>query len=70
MKITFDEDHLSVVYAGDTIKLLPKEFALLQHLFLHEKQIFSRESLLDAVWPLENPTDRTVETTSTAYEKS
>lgn len=51
----------SIRYSGKTIQLLPKEYALFEFLYEHPNQVFSRERLLDAVWPLEHPTDRTVD---------
>lgn len=46
---------------GITIGLLPKEFALLQFLYLNRGRTYSREQLLDKVWPLEYPVERTVD---------
>ncbi|HEY4392118.1 MAG TPA: winged helix-turn-helix domain-containing protein [Paenibacillus sp.] len=46
---------------GITIVLLPKEFALLQFLYRNKGRTFSREQLLDNVWPLEYPVERTVD---------
>lgn len=46
---------------GITIELLPKEFALLQFLYRNRGRTFSREQLLDKVWPLEYPVERTVD---------
>ncbi|MGO0059245.1 winged helix-turn-helix domain-containing protein [Brevibacillus fluminis] len=59
--IHFEPDTLQAVYAGESIQLLPKEFALLRFLYEHPGRIFSRDELLDAVWPLETPVDRTVD---------
>ncbi|MFC4307154.1 winged helix-turn-helix domain-containing protein [Cohnella boryungensis] len=59
--IQFDSDTCQAVYAGGSIQLLPKEFALLRFLYEHAGRAFSREELLDAVWPLEAPVDRTVD---------
>lgn len=50
------------VSAGDAaVVLLPKEFALLQFLNRNRGLAFSREQLLDQVWPLEYPVERTVD---------
>jgi len=46
---------------GETVRLLPKEFLLLETLYRHVGKTLSREQLLDAVWALESPTDRTVD---------
>lgn len=59
--VQWNPSRLSISYAGESIELLPKEYALLEFLYLHPSQVFSREALLNAVWPLESPTDRTVD---------
>ncbi len=59
--IHFDSDAYRADYAGQSIQLLPKEFALLRYLYEHAGRSFSRDELLDAVWPLEAPGDRTVD---------
>ncbi|REK71901.1 winged helix-turn-helix domain-containing protein [Paenibacillus paeoniae] len=59
--IHFDPDRYEAVYAGEHIQLLPKEFALLRYLYEHADRSFSRDALLEAVWPLEEPSDRTVD---------
>jgi len=46
---------------GETITLLPKEYALFAFLHAHPNQAFSRAELLDRVWGLEDPVDRTVD---------
>lgn len=61
MMIHFEPDRYEAVYAGERIQLLPKEFALLRYLYEHAGRSFSREALLEAVWPLEEPSDRTVD---------
>lgn len=55
------EDTFEVRYAGQTIALLPKEYALLRHLYTWKNRTFTREQLLDSVWTMEAPTDRTVD---------
>jgi len=59
--IQFEPDDYRAVYAGQSIQLLPKEFALLRYLYEHAGRSFTRDELLDAVWPLEAPGDRTVD---------
>lgn len=59
--IRFEADSYDAVYAGDRIRLLPKEFLLLRYLYEHAGRVFTRDELLDAVWPLESPVDRTVD---------
>jgi len=55
------DDAFQVRYAGQTIALLPKEYALLRHLYTWKNRTFTREQLLDRVWAMEEPTDRTVD---------
>ncbi|WP_163579745.1 winged helix-turn-helix domain-containing protein [Gracilibacillus saliphilus] len=61
MNLSFQTDNYSVTYAGEIVQLLRKEFALLQYLFNNANHAFTREELLNAVWPLEAPSDRTVD---------
>lgn len=60
-KIKFSNNDFKVKYRSEEIVFLPKEFHLLQFLYQSPSRIFSREELLDAVWPMEDPTDRTVD---------
>ncbi|KEO84499.1 winged helix-turn-helix domain-containing protein [Tumebacillus flagellatus] len=60
-QLHFQTDGLSVSYKGLTIALLPKEYALLDFLYQNRGHAFTREELLDRVWPLETPVDRTVD---------
>lgn len=60
--ITLDIDSREVTRDGVSIKLLPKEFALLQFLILNPNKCFKAEALLDRVWQ----SDRAV-TLSTVY---
>jgi DNA-binding response OmpR family regulator len=39
---------------GEEIKLMPKEFALLQFLMRHPDQVFTQEALLERVWQSES----------------
>lgn len=59
--ILFEADSHLMVHAGDRVQLLPKEFLLIRYLYEHAGRSFTREQLLDAVWPLESPVDRTVD---------
>ncbi len=59
--IRFNLNDFSVSVDGKTITLLPKEFSLLQFLCENKKHSFPRAQLLDAVWGLENPGERTVD---------
>lgn len=59
--LLFHDDTFTVEILSDSISFLPKEYALLQFLYRNQNQSFSREQLLDHVWPRETPTDRTVD---------
>ncbi|WP_136607293.1 winged helix-turn-helix domain-containing protein [Paenibacillus dokdonensis] len=59
--LDFHPNDYSVTYKSDTISLLAKEYALLQFLYRHAGQTFTREQLLDRVWPMEYPGERTVD---------
>ncbi|WP_281869580.1 winged helix-turn-helix domain-containing protein [Brevibacillus parabrevis] len=59
--ISWQDDQLAVRYGGENVVLLPKEYTLLKYMYSWKNRTFSRENLLDAVWPLENPTDRTID---------
>ncbi|WP_081752131.1 winged helix-turn-helix domain-containing protein [Paenibacillus sp. 1-18] len=45
----------------EQVILLAKEFALLRFLYDNRNQVFTRGQLLDRVWPLEYPVERTVD---------
>jgi len=57
----WDAGAYTVGWRGHTIVLLPKEYALLQYLYSNAGQTLSRVQLLDNVWTLESPVDRTVD---------
>src|SRR5690625_87151 len=57
----FSQEDYSVILEGNQVTLLRKEFFLLKYLYENNGRAFSREALLDAVWPLEEPTERTVD---------
>ncbi|WP_019913040.1 winged helix-turn-helix domain-containing protein [Paenibacillus sp. HW567] len=61
MLLEFNESEYKVIAGGIALELLPKEFALLQFLYRNRGRTFSREQLLDNVWPLEYPVERTVD---------
>lgn len=61
MQLEFHASEYKVIAEGITVKLLPKEFALLQFLYRNRGRTFSRDQLLDNVWPLEYPVERTVD---------
>lgn len=53
----------SVTRAGQRIELLPREFALLEHLLRHKGRVQTRTMLLEAVWDINfDPQTNVVET--------
>lgn len=60
-KLIFDPAGYTVTEGTESVELLAKEFALLQFLYEHRGKAFSREQLLDRVWVLEYPVERTVD---------
>lgn len=61
MRFDINKNELKVSMDGVTVQLLPKEFALFQFLYRNRGHYFTREQLLDQVWPLEYPVERTVD---------
>lgn len=59
--ISWSDESFQVQYGDETVTLLPKEYALFHYLYTWKNRTFSRQELLDRVWPLEEPTDRTVD---------
>ena len=59
--LEFEPRDYSVSFQGEKIHLLAKEYALLQFLYQNRGQVFNREQLLDQVWPMEYPGERTVD---------
>jgi len=57
----FSVEDYSVTLEGTKVTLRRKEFFLLQFLYENNGRTFSRDELLDAVWSMEEPTDRTVD---------
>ncbi|NGQ96673.1 winged helix-turn-helix transcriptional regulator [Brevibacillus sp. SYP-B805] len=60
-RIRLQPEEYKVATSTETIRLLPREYALFAFLYEHRNQAFSRTELLDRVWGLEDPTDRTVD---------
>ncbi|KGP91990.1 hypothetical protein N780_15605 [Pontibacillus chungwhensis BH030062] len=60
-EITLFHNEGVIKYRTYSIQLLPREFQLFQYLYKWPSRIFTRDELLDAVWNLEAPTDRTVD---------
>jgi len=61
MRLELHASEYRVSAEGITVVLLPKEFALLQFLYRNKGRTFSREQLLNHVWPMEYPVERTVD---------
>ncbi|QOS81634.1 winged helix-turn-helix transcriptional regulator [Paenibacillus sp. JNUCC31] len=61
MSLQFDEGTYTVIRRTDSVRLLAKEFALLYFLYKNKEKAFTRSQLLDRVWPLEYPVERTVD---------
>nr|WP_186323075.1 winged helix-turn-helix domain-containing protein [Paenibacillus xylanexedens] len=61
MSLQFDEGSYTVSQRLNSIRLLAKEFALLHFLYENKDKAFTRSQLLDRVWPLEYPVERTVD---------
>ncbi|GAA4711584.1 winged helix-turn-helix domain-containing protein [Brevibacillus fulvus] len=61
MGLLFYPDQYAVARGHEQIALLPKEYALLFCLYESKNRSLSRAELLDRVWGLEEPTDRTVD---------
>jgi len=61
MVLNFQNENFTVSHDSTIIQLLKKEFELLNFLYNHAGQSFTREQLLDAVWPMQSPVDRTVD---------
>lgn len=61
MSLQFDESTYTVSQRMDSIRLLAKEFALFHFLYKNKDKAFTRSQLLDRVWPMEYPVERTVD---------
>ncbi|AHV96034.1 winged helix-turn-helix domain-containing protein [Paenibacillus sabinae] len=61
MVLEFNENGHTVSAEEITVELFAKEFALLRFLYRNRGRAFSREQLLNSVWPLEYPVERTVD---------
>ncbi|WP_275695503.1 winged helix-turn-helix domain-containing protein [Ferdinandcohnia quinoae] len=60
-QLLFTLTEYAVKFKGEQINLLRKEYFLLQYLYENANQAFSREQLLNSVWSMESPSDRTVD---------
>lgn len=61
MQLKLDGSNFTVAAGETAIQLLPKEFALLEFMYRNKGCTFTRGQLLDKVWPLEYPVERTVD---------
>jgi DNA-binding response OmpR family regulator len=52
--ITLDPTTHRVCKGGQDLDILPKEFALLEFLLRHPRQVFSAEALIERVWPTDS----------------
>lgn len=52
--LVLDTNANRVTKGGEEIRLLPKEFALLEFFLRNPNRVFSAEALLERVWPTEN----------------
>jgi DNA-binding response OmpR family regulator len=68
--LVMDLDRMTVTADGDTISLTRTEFDLLRLLLEHRGQVFSRQEVLDHVWPSDAVvTNRTVDVNITRMRK-
>jgi len=65
--IVLDQTIFRVTRGGEEIRLLPKEFALLEFFMRHKGQQFSAEAVLNRVWPSES--DATPESFRTCLKR-
>ena len=59
--LDFNPNDFSINIRGQKVLLLPKEYALFHFLYHNAQLTFSREQLLEAIWGLEDPGERTVD---------
>lgn len=52
--LVLDKAAHKVTLKGESIKLFPQEFALLEFFMKHPNQIFSNQALLERVWPIDS----------------
>lgn len=66
-EIELDPSTFKVKRKGEEVRLLPKEFALLEFLMRHKGQVFTAEAILNRVWPSES--DATPESFRTCLKR-
>ena len=52
--LELDSSTRKVLFNGEELQLLPKEFALLEFLLKHQNKVFSSEALIERVWNSES----------------
>ena len=52
-ELVIDLGHRQAAFAGEPLHLTTKEFDLLAHLAAHPERIFTREQLLERIWPFD-----------------
>ena len=68
--LTIDLSHKSVTVDGEAVALTKTEFELLSLLLSHRGKVFSRQQILDSIWPQDViVTDRTVDVNVTRMRK-
>jgi len=65
--LVLERDNFNVTNNGKSVKLLPKEFALLEFLMRYPNKVFSAEALLERVWISES--DATVDAVTTTIKR-
>lgn len=61
MILKFNNEDYTISNDETVIQLLKKEYELLDFLYTRAERSFTRNQLLEAVWPMANPIDRTVD---------
>lgn len=65
--LTLDHQNYQVTKAGEEIRLLPKEFALLEFFMRNPNRVFAAEALLNRVWVTES--EATVDALTTCIKR-
>jgi DNA-binding response OmpR family regulator len=65
--LQLDQANFKLLKNGEEVKLLPKEFALMEFLMRHPNQVFSQDALLNRVW--ESDSDSTGSALTTCIKR-
>jgi len=65
--LELDQANFKLLKDGEEVKLLPKEFALMEFLMRHPNQVFSQDALLNRVW--ESDSDSTGSALTTCIKR-